>query len=430
MRCALLFQGSRGDVQPGICLGLELRARGHEVVLAVPPNLVDFARRSGLDVVACGADTAAVLASDLATRGIKSRNPIRRLMAAAAVQSASSRNTREVFAVAAAGSDVIVGSGVGQECAVDVAELLAIPYVPVHFCPVRRNGVASILPLPATGPRVTRAGWSVLDRALWAVSRRADNRARAELGLPPATASVATRLRMSGAVEIQAYDPQLFDGLSDEWGATRPLVGFLRPDASTARALQGSTAHQRDLDTWLDAGTPPVYVGFGSMTVPDALIDTVVESVRRRGRRVLLVGGWHDLGDRWDADAGHDLVVRDSVDHDAVLPRCAAVIHHGGAGSVAAGLRAGRPTLVCHVGADQPLWGARITAAGVGAAVPAARASTESVDRALTHVLAPETAAAAEQLSARLLDPVDAVRRSAELVEHAVASATSPVGVR
>ncbi|MGB7362551.1 MAG: nucleotide disphospho-sugar-binding domain-containing protein [Rhodococcus sp. (in: high G+C Gram-positive bacteria)] len=418
MKLTLAFHGSRGDVQPGIALGVELVSRGHDIVLAVPPNLVEFAGRSGLEAGAVGVDTAELLRSSVVQRDMASRNPRRRLAAITSMSVDGGRIMRQQLLEMSADADAIVGSSVGQESSLDVADRLGAAYVPVHFCPVRRNGVASILPLPAVSPPwVRRTGWDAVDLTLHLASRHAHGAMRSELGLEPLTTSVAAHLARSATTEIQAYDSALFPGLADEWGDRRPLVGFLGPHRTTLRALDPAPASLSEhVRAFLASGPPPVYVGFGSMTVPrgPALVNAIVGALRRAGRRILLSTGWGDIGSR----SAPDLATVGSVDHAALFPLCEAVIHHGGAGTTAAGLRAGKPTLVCHVGADQPLWGRAVTAAGVGASVSARSADAPTIDAALSVVLRPQTRVAASTLGRSMITPADAVGQCADLVER------------
>ncbi|MGW5270665.1 glycosyltransferase [Rhodococcus sp. NPDC003994] len=428
MVSTLVFQGSRGDVEPGVALAEELVRRGRTVRVAVPPNVVDDVGRRlssapTVEVSACGPDTARTLASTVATREIKSCNPFRRLRAATALATEDGIRTRRDLLAVADGSDVVIGSNVGQEAALDVAERLGVPYVPVHLCPVRPTRAVSFPPLPQRVPGPVRlAGWHALDRALWHASRVTEAAHRRDLGLPPASSSVARRLRRLRTTEIQAYDPALFPTLPTEWGARRPLVGFLRPTGDPA-------ALDCDLESWLSAGPAPVYVGFGSMTVPDgpAVVGAILDELGRRGYRVLVAGGWSGLGAaeglRSERGPGSDAVDRvrwvDQVDHRAVLPRCAAVVHHGGAGTVAAGLGAGCPTLVCSVGADQPLWGARVTALGAGASMPVRSARGAALGHALDRVLHPDTRSRAAAIARELAPPDVAVRAAADVLESA-----------
>src|SRR5690606_10026315 len=135
----------------------------------------------------------------------------------------------------------------------------------LHYCPVRANGVVA----PVAGVRgraATRGTWALGERVRWSLTRRAENAQRAALGLPATRVHLPARLRDAGAVEIQAYDPVLVPGLAAQWGPRRPFTGFLALD-DAARARLGETGAESDagpsaeLDAWLAAGDPPVYVG-------------------------------------------------------------------------------------------------------------------------------------------------------------------------
>ncbi|GAA1455702.1 glycosyltransferase [Williamsia maris] len=418
MELVLSFNGSRGDVQPGVALAVAVAARGHTVRMAVPPNLVDFARAAGVRAEPCGADTRALLGSDLVTRDLKSRNPVSRMRAVAEVTHLGSRAAAAELVEICTGADAIVGGSVGQERSLTAAEALGVPYLPVHYCPMRTNGAASPLAQWGLDPpaSVSRASWRLLEQILWQTSRSGENRLRSDLGLRPARRSTARRIADQGVPEIQAYDPALFPGLSDEWGASRPLVGFLNLTGDT-RALVGADAPSTALNTWLDGGEPPVYVGFGSMTVDDParLADAIVRGTQ--GHRVLVATGWSDFM----SDAADDRIhVVGSVDHDTVLPRCSVAVHHGGAGSTAAGLRAGLPAVICWLGADQPMWGQQVTHAGAGISGPLAALTETTLRDSIDTVLAPASRAAAQAVSRRLIDPVRAVDAAVEIIESTV----------
>ena len=420
MELVLSFNGSRGDVQPGVALAVALDVRGHTVRMAVPPNLVDFVRAAGVRAEPCGTDTRELLGSELVTRDLKSRNPVARMRAVAEVTHLGSRAAAADLVEIGNGADAIVGGSVGQERSLAVAEALGVPYLPVHYCPMRPNGVAS--PLAQWGlcppPPVSRASWRLLEQLLWQTSRAGENRLRSDLALPAARTSTARRIVDQGVPEIQAYDPGLFPGLLDEWGTGRPLVGFLNLTAAT-RAQVGTDAPSTELLTWLDAGDPPVYVGFGSMTVDDParLADAIVHGTH--GHRVLVATGWSDFM----ADNSDDRIhVVGAVDHDAVLPRCSVAVHHGGAGSTAAGLRAGVPAVICWLGADQPMWGQRVERAGAGVSGPLATLTAARLRESISTALAPASRAAAESLSRRLIEPTRAVEAAVEIIETVVPS--------
>lgn len=415
MRVVAAFAGSRGDIQPGMALAVELAARGHDVVMSVPPNLVDMASRSGCAVVPCGVDTAALLRSDTVTRELRSRDPRRRIRAVGEVSRAGARRALDDLMDVTDGADVVVAGSVGQERVLAVTEARGLPHVPVHLCPMRRNGSVPFRGPDRDLPRpVVRASWAALERVLWATSRRDENRLRATVGLPPARRPTATRIARHGVPEIQAYDPVLFPALGQEWGTSRPLVGFLSLDAATARAVQ-DPGPGSDLDDWIDAGPAPVYVGFGSMSVadPDRLRTAVLDGTA--GRRVLVASGWG--GVFTDADSDDRVRVVPAVDHASVLPRCVAAVHHGGAGTTAAALRAGIPAVVCWLGADQPLWGRALHRAGVGVSVRLSSVTAPVLRDALAAVDDAATATRAAAVRSGLVPAAEAVRHAADIVE-------------
>ena len=179
MTFVLAFSGSRGDVQPAVALGVALAGAGHAVRLAVPPNLVEFGRGAGLETHPFGADTGALLGSELVRRQLKSANPRTRLRAIAELTLRDGRRTQRELAEIAAGADVLIGGSAGQERVLNVATALDIPYLPVHYCPLRRNGVVSLLPADGLPPAVHRIGWTALEQLLWLGIRGGSRAARA-----------------------------------------------------------------------------------------------------------------------------------------------------------------------------------------------------------------------------------------------------------
>ncbi|MEU4362312.1 nucleotide disphospho-sugar-binding domain-containing protein [Promicromonospora sp. NPDC023987] len=436
MRHVLALVGSRGDVQPALAVGLELRRRGHEVVTGVAPNLVPLAERLGLDPVPLGIDSAALLGSDLVRRDMRSAHLVRRARALRAVASAGWDELRTGLLALlddVGGADTVVTGLLGQEVAAAVAERRGLGMAALHYCPVRANAVVS--PVSGLrGPGATRAAWALGERVRWDLTRRAENDQRGELALAPTRVHLPARLRDAGVVEVQAYDPALVPGLAGEWGPRRPLTGFLAlDDAARARLREtGSgtdTGPEAGLGAWLDAGDPPVYVGFGSMPVadPPGLLAAVDAACADLGARALVSAGWNDFTAAGGASgaggadgAGADeqrVRVVGAVDHAAVLPRCRAAVHHGGAGTTAAVLRAGLPAVVGWYSADQPMWGGLLRDAGVGVARRASTLTRPGVlAGALAEVLDDATAARAAALGSRLVPPDRAVAAAADAI--------------
>ncbi|MFC8798915.1 glycosyltransferase [Promicromonospora sp. NPDC057138] len=428
MRHVLALVGSRGDVQPALAVGLELQRRGHEVVTGVAPNLVPLAERLGLDPVPLGIDSAALLGSDLVRRDMRSTHPVRRVRALRAVAAAGWDELRTGLLALlddVGGADTVVTGLLGQEVAAAVAERRGLGMAALHYCPVRANRVVS--PVSGVrGPGATRAVWALGERVRWGLTRRAENGQRAELGLGATRVHLPTRLRDAGVVEVQAYDPVLVPGLADEWGPRRPLTGFLAlDDAARARLREAGSDGGLDagLDAWLDDGDPPVYVGFGSMPVadPPALLAAVDAACAELGVRALVSAGWNDFSAAGGPDASVDekrVRVVGAVDHAAVLPRCRAAVHHGGAGTTGAVLRAGLPAVVGWYSADQPMWGELLRGAGAGVARRASTLTQPGVlAGALSEVLDDATAARAAALGARLVPADRAVAAAADAID-------------
>ena len=146
------------------------------------------------------------------------------------------------------------------------------------------------------------------------------------------------------------------------------------------------------LEAFLDAGTPPVYVGFGSMRAPEDIARVAIDAIRAQGRRAVVARGWADLAPIDDRD---DCFAVGEVNQQALFGRVAAVVHHGGAGTTTTAARAGAPQVVVPQMADQPYWAGRVAELGIGAAHDGPTPTTESLSAALRTALTPETRARA-----------------------------------
>ncbi|GAA12364.1 nucleotide disphospho-sugar-binding domain-containing protein [Gordonia alkanivorans] len=410
MRIAFTVHGSRGDVQPAVAIGTELARRGHEVRLAVPEDLVELTAASGLPTRMLAPSTAELLAGPLVKERLKSKNPRVRLKALSEVADHGRATSEQVMAELADVSDLLVTGPLAQDRADAIAQSRGIGFVPLHYCPLRPS--ASLAVRYREYPRpVSRAMWRLADQTYWLTLRGADRRLRTELGLPPAKDPLGSRLRRRGVPEIQAYDAALFPGLANDWGPQRPLVGFLLPDKETRAALaNGDDATSRAVE-WASGGEAPVYVGFGSMKITAEQIGGIVSSLLDRGLRVIGHTD-HELPQ-------HDrlLHLQQPVDHETLLPECRGAVHHGGAGTTAAAARAGIPSVIAWLSADQPMWAAALRRKGAGSGNKLARFEPSDLDP-LTD---PAVAAAAARLGRDLTPPADAVDRACEILLDAAA---------
>lgn len=260
MKFVLAVHGTRGDVEPCAAVGVELRRRGHAVHMAVPPNLIEFVESAGLTGVAYGPDsdeqinTVAAFVRNLT----RAQNPLNLARAVKELFVEGWAEMGTTLTTLADGADLVMTGQTYHGVAANVAEYYDIPAAALHHFPMQVNGQIAIpsIPTPAT---LVRATMKVSWRLYAYVSKDADRAQRRELGLPPAPAPAVRRLAERGAPEIQAHDPVFFPGLAAEWSDRRPFVGPL--------TMELHSEPNEELESWIAAGTPPIYFGFGSTPV-------------------------------------------------------------------------------------------------------------------------------------------------------------------
>ncbi|WP_167102372.1 glycosyltransferase [Mycobacterium sp. DL592] len=406
MKFAVAVHGTRGDVEPCAAVGLELVRRGHEVRMAVPPNLVDFVDTAGLGpALPYGVDSQKQIEADVFTDWWKPRNPLAILRQAHEYIIDGWADMNETLTAMSEGADLILTGTTYQEVAANVAEYRHIPLAALHYFPCRPNSQTLSVPLPKP---VLGPAWAIVEWGHWRLYKSAEDDQRRTLGLPKATTRGVRRVVEGGALEIQAYDDVFFPGLAEEWQGKRPLIGSL--------TMGLSTSVDDAVSSWIGAGTPPIYFGWGSMPVdsPAEAIALITDVCAELGERALICTGVWDVADIPAAE--HVKVVR-SVNHSAVFPMCRAIVHHGGAGTTAASVRSGVPTLVLWVGADQPVWANQVTRLKVGTARRFTATTRGTLLADLRTVLTPEYAARARAVAARMTAPAASVTAAADLLE-------------
>jgi UDP:flavonoid glycosyltransferase YjiC (YdhE family) len=373
-RVVLLAVGSRGDVEPCVALGRGLRAAGHAVrIAALAPFRADVTAQ-GVDFVSLG---------DLPERFRGRRGPsfsgLAGRVAFWAVYRRLLAGYLPAFVEACRGADLIVHTGLAFP-GYHLAEAMGVPCASVAFvpgAPTREH----MHPLFADrrlsrGPAWNRATFAAEQALMMQSTAALVTRWRTRtLGLPavPRRDLVAHRWRRTDAV-LLGVSPHLVPRPAD-WGERVHVTGALH--------LDGDFAPDPALGAFLEAGPAPVYVGFGSMSDADGarLAAAVVEALRRLGLRGVLARGWGGL--RLDDAAPHVHVV-DAVPHAWLFARVRAAVHHGGAGTTDAALRAGLPAVVVPFDYDQRFWGRLLAERGLGPApIPPARLDADTLAAAL-----------------------------------------------
>jgi len=414
MRFVLSCYGSRGDVEPSVVVGRELLRRGHEVQMAVPPNLVDFAKAAGLAAVACGLDTQAILDAQRNYWTCRFGTPwrfreLRRLTRETLrVTSECLTEMSTTLRSVADGADLLFTGLTFEQPALNVAEYYDIPLATLDYYPVRANG--QLLPsLP--GPLI-RSAWMLGEWMNWRLIKKTEDAQRRELGLPKATRPASRRITARGSLEIQAYDDVWFPGLAAEWAkfdGQRPFVGTL--------TMELATDADEEVTSWIAAGTPPIFFGFGTIPIasPDDTLAMISSVCAQLGERALVCAGSSDFSNVPHLE--HVKLVG-VVNYSAIFPACRAVVHHGGAGTLAAGLRAGAPTLILWTLPDQPIWGAQLKRLKVGSARRFSTITEKSLAAELRTILAPQYAARAREIATRMTRPAESVAAAADLLEN------------
>jgi UDP:flavonoid glycosyltransferase YjiC (YdhE family) len=377
--------GSRGDVEPCVAVARELLRRGHGVRMAVPPNMLGFVESAGLAAVAYGPDSQEVegFRRELSTI----QNPFARVHEVTTHVTQVWAEKGAALTALAAGADLLVAGITEQGLAANVAEYHGIPFAAVHFYPIR----------------VLELGW--LD---WRITKEAEIVQRRTLGLPDVT-EPSTRF-----LEIQAYDEFCLPGPAAEWvdcDDRRPFVGAL--------TLELPTGADGEILSWIAGGTPPVYFGFGSMRVtsPADTIAMIGAACRQLGERALIWSGSNDFTHIPHAD--HVKIV-DTVGQAAVFPACRAIVHHGGAGTTAASLRAGIPTLILFaIWLDQPVWATAVEQLKVGCARRFSATTQDSLVADLSSILAAQYRTRAREVAAQMTKPAESLSSAADLLEDA-----------
>ena len=368
LKVTVLAVGTRGDVQPLLGFAVALERAGHDVRVATFPSFEGLVRDAGLEF--------APLAEGRVSRGQGTaegrwwwRSGSRRLPAWVGfivdVRSVARRRLADALA-ASDGADVIVANELAVLLGWQASRRHATPLVRVRLCPAPRWARGPL------GAPLRRLAWlAALPWLAWV--RRGSGLRRLPLGEP------LSHLTEHGALELNAFSPAVAPPVH---GTGVHVVGYFQTESDHDEPPPA------ELEPFLAAGPAPVAIGFGSMgdSDPAATATLAVTALSGAGERGLLLGEQYR-----DQAAGlpRNVLWVGAVDHEWLFPRCAAVVHHGGAGTVAAVLRAGLPSVVVPHMIDQYTWGRRLRELGAAAVpIPRRRLSAERLQKALTEALA------------------------------------------
>ncbi len=362
MKITVFAAGSRGDIQPCIVLSRGLQQAGYRVRLAAPEDFAGFIQAHGVDHYPLRGDVQQIMASDTGRKFMETggANPIKSILAVRKMIAPIVMSMAEDAFAACRDAEALICLGVFNSFGQSIAEALSIPIITVEPTPLlpTRDFPAASWPIQRDlgGWHNYLSGMAMLQVVgLW--YRPFVNAFRRRLGLPACSAVRSYRALRSTPM-LGAYSPRIIPHPAD-WPESVHVTGYFFLDT------QAGWQPSPELQAFLEAGDPPVYVGFGSMSGrnPEQLASLMLEALAQSGQRGLLLTGWGGLHTERVPD---NVFVVDSAPHSWLFPRMAAVVHHGGAGTTAEGLRAGVPSVIVPFVLDQPFWGARVKALGLG----------------------------------------------------------------
>jgi UDP:flavonoid glycosyltransferase YjiC (YdhE family) len=428
--------GSRGDVQPFVALGKVLKdTYGHRVRLATHPNFHHFVQENGLEFFSIGGDPSRLTAFRVKNAGL--------MPGFRSLLSGDVRQRRRDVAEYIQGcwrSCYQAGDGMGLRATNDeLSEPAARPFVadciianppslahihcaeklgvPLHIMYTMPYSPTQAIPHPLANiqssnadPQLTNyISYAMIELLQWQGLGEIINRFRAKcLGLDPVSLIWAPgMLQRLKVPHSYCWSPALVPKPKD-WGPHISISGYYFLN------LASKYTPTPDLQAFLDAGTLPVYIGFGSIVLdnPNAMTELIFEAVRKTGQRVLL-----SLGGGMGADAlriPNGVFMIGNVPHDWLFKHVSCVVHHGGAGTTAASIAAGRPTLVVPFFGDQPFWGAMVARAGAGPEpIPHKQLTADKLADAIDFCLKPENLERAKKLGSKV-----AAERGSDMGAH------------
>jgi len=411
MKYGIITTGSRGDVQPFIALALALKDQGHPVTLVTNENFRAFVEGFGITYLPITGDTEKIINSPEALKLLEGGSIFKFFYHIQKVSAETADQANKDILQACANFDHLITSVLPLPLVYSVAEkyqkklavvFLSVPPVPTKEFPFQVFGAKG-------HPWFNRLSYRLTGLA-YLMIRKKMNEFRKQIGLPPA--NVMKALLRSNTLAITAISQLLLPQPKD-WPSNAHVTGFffLPP---TARKKPGQQEIPEGLEAWLAAGDPPVYMGFGSIPIPDqAKLIRALQGLLAE-KRVVLAAGWSILN---NVPAHPNLFTVKYVNHDWLLPRCTAAIIHGGIGTIAAVLRSGRPLIIVSILADQPINGQMIEQKKLGFHIPFKQLSPEKLLQAI-HATENQQTKENCTAAAKFVKSEDGVDKAIRLIER------------
>ena len=413
MRYTMVAFGSTGDVRPYILLGQELQKRGHQVKIAAFANFTNIVKEEGLDFYPLTGDAVDFISHVMKPR-VSGVSYLRELEQA--VRQFIDPMLDDLM-VACKDADVLVCTFFGATV-YSIAEKYNIPCVQTQFFPMDCNGSVPISSAPGLrlGKAWNKASYKLGYLLINSLEKRylSDWRSREGMRLRKIKTDPDYIINGHRIPVLYAISPLLLPRPLS-WHEQIYMTGFW----TDCREEEYSPSPE--LEAFLADGTPPIYIGFGSMASGDMgeTLDIVVDAIGISGVRAVICKGWGGA----DTQIQHpDIFVTDYLPHGWIFDRVSAVVHHGGVGTMCAGLRAGKPTLIIPFGGDQPFWSLRVRAMRLGPRpIRRENLTVKALARRLRELTAnPEYAQNARRMAKALCDE-KGTQNAADIIEKEIA---------
>jgi len=430
MKYAIITTGSRGDVQPFVALALGLKKAGKDVVLVASENFREFVEGFGIVYRPIAGDSESLINSPAALKLLEGGNVFKFFYHLQKVSGEMAAQSNRDILEACRDADYLVANVLTLPVVFSIAEryhkpiavvFLSLPPIPTREFPFQAVGIKG-------HPWLNRLSYRLLGLSYAMIHKKVDA-FRHDIGLP--SANVLQACLRSDMLAIVAESGVLLQRPAD-WPSTAHVTGFfyLAPEDRVAPGVENAPVEltgkapvglvdetPEGLETWLTKGEKPVYIGFGSIPVPDRQRFVRALSGVLARHRVVLNAGWS----RFDELPVHsDLFVTKYSNHDWLLPRCSVAVIHGGIGTVGAVLRSGIPAVILSVLADQPVNGKIIEREGLGAHIPFKRLTPEKLLQTIDAINTPETIQRC-RAAAAIVNSEDGVGKAVQLLTRSSA---------
>jgi sterol 3beta-glucosyltransferase len=397
MKISILSTGSRGDLQPYIALGKALKDKGQQVQIATLLDFQEFVRSHGLDYFPVNARLSTLLHSDVVANAKKVDNPIKFFQSFRELGNIAGELQSDLFD-ACVGSDLIIyhpGAAVGYFA----AQKMGIPAVLASPFPMTPTSVYPALifyHFPSFGRAYNKFTHKIFEKIMWMASKNPLKKFWIDkFGKPPEDFSYPYGKQNSEKFPTIISCSQHVFANPKDWPDHIYNTGYWFLDEEPGWIPPPA------LINFLQQGSPPVYVGFGSVTDANLAkenINLVIEGLRMAGHRGVL-----SLGGQTEKYVAEDLFFLDDAPHSWLFPQMSVVIHHGGAGTTAAGFCAGVPSVIIPHSNDQFAWGKRVFELGVGSKpIPRKKLTSERLVAAIRYALQDEVRKAASNLGKKI----------------------------